>query len=74
MEYKTVEKFLANIKKEFGREDKEIVKIAELKRLKQGGKKIKKFMQEFRRVARDSGYEKRPLVEEFKRDMDEMIH
>ena len=74
MEYKTVEKFLANIKKKFGREDKEIVKIAELKRLKQGGKTIKKFMQEFRRVARDSGYEKRPLVEEFKRDMDEMIH
>ena len=28
---------------------------------------MEKFIQEFKRVARDSGYEGRPLVEEFKR-------
>ena len=30
-------------------------------------------MQEFKRVARGSGYERRPLVEEFKRKMNEII-
>jgi len=34
---------------------------------------MKKFVQEFRRVARKSGYERRPLVEEFKRDMNGVI-
>ena len=33
LEYKTAGEFLANIKKEFGGEDKERSKIAELKRL-----------------------------------------
>ena len=28
---------------------------------------MKEFIQEFRRVARESGYKRRPLVEEFKR-------
>ena len=30
-------------------------------------------MQEFRRAARESGYEKRPLIEEFKREMNGII-
>ena len=33
LEYETVGKFLADIKKKFGREDKELVKVAELKRI-----------------------------------------
>jgi len=33
LEYKTAGEFLANIKKEFGGEDEEGLKIAELKRL-----------------------------------------
>lgn len=34
---------------------------------------MKKFVQEFQGAARDSGYEKRALVEEFKRGMNKMI-
>jgi len=45
---------------------KEIVKVAELKRIEQKGKAIKEFVQ-FRKVIRGSGYEERLLVEEFKR-------
>ena len=30
---------------------------------------MKEFMQEFKRAARESGYEGRPLVEEFKQEM-----
>ena len=33
LEYKTAEEFLADIRKEFGGEDEESVKVAELKRL-----------------------------------------
>ena len=64
---------LAAIKKEFGREKEESVKVAELKRLEQGGRTMEEFVQEFRRVVRGSGYEGRLLIEEFKREMNRMI-
>ena len=73
LEYKNMEEFLANIKKEFGEGDKEEVKIVELKRLEQGNKTIEEFVQEFRRIAKDSEYEERPLVEEFKREINRTI-
>ena len=44
LEYETTGKFLANIKKEFGGGDEETVKVAELKRIEQGGKTMEKFM------------------------------
>jgi len=34
---------------------------------------MKEFIQEFKRAARGSGYEKRLLIEELKRSMNEMI-
>ena len=46
LEYETVGGFLADIRKEF-REDKEVTKVTELKRLEQGGKTMEEFMQEF---------------------------
>ena len=73
LEYKNIGEFLANIRKEFGERDEESVKVARLRRLKQGRKTVKEFMQEFRRAARESRYEKRPLVEEFKREINTMI-
>ena len=66
MEYKIVEEFLADIKKELGRGNKEAVKVAELKRIEQENKTIEKFVQEFRKVARESGYKEKSLIEEFK--------
>ena len=52
LEYKIVGEFLADIKKEFGKENEEMVKVAELKKLEQERKTMKEFMQEFRRVVR----------------------
>ena len=69
MEYETAEEFLMVLKKEFGGGEEELVKVAELRKLEQGGKTMEEFIQEFKRVARGSGYEGRPLVEEFKREM-----
>ena len=64
---------MAAIKKEFGREEEESVKVAELKRLEQGGRTMEEFVQEFKKVARGSGYEGRLLIEEFKREINRII-
>jgi len=73
LEYETVGEFLAEIRKKLRRGDEELVKVAELKRLEQGGKTIEKFVQKSRRAARRSRYERRPLVEELKRGINTMI-
>jgi len=69
VEYETAEEFLTSLKKEFGGGEEESVKAAELRKLEQGGRTMEEFIQEFKRAARGSGYEGRPLVEEFKRGM-----
>ena len=69
VEYESVEEFLTSLKKEFSGGEEESVKAAELRRMEQGGKTMEEFVQEFKRTARESGYEGRLLVEEFKRGM-----
>lgn len=59
MEYAIIGEFLADLKKEFSGEDDET---------------MKEFVQEFRRVARGSGYEGRLLVEEFKKKINVIIY
>ena len=73
LEYEIVGEFLVDIKKEFRGENKEEVKVAELKRLEQGGRTINEFVQEFRRAVRGSRYKGRLLVEEFKQGMNVTI-
>jgi len=67
MEYETVEEFFTSLRKEFGGGEEESVKAAELRKMDQGGRTMEEFVQEFKRAARGSGYEGRPLMEEFKR-------
>ena len=67
VKYETAEEFLMSLKKEFGGEEEEAVKAAELRKLEQEGRMMEEFVQEFKQAARGSGYEGRPLVEEFKR-------
>ena len=73
LEYEIVGEFLVDIKKEFRGENKEEVKVAELKRLEQGERTINEFVQEFRRAVRGSRYKGRLLVEEFKQGMNVTI-
>ena len=73
IEYETAEEFLTTLKKEFGGGKEESVKAAELRKLEQGERTMKEFMQEFKRAARESGYERRLLVEEFKRGINRGI-
>jgi len=73
VEYESVEEFLTSVKKEFGGGEEESIKAVELRRMEQGGKTMEEYVQEFKRTARDSGYEGRPLVEEFKRGINRGI-
>ena len=73
LEFETIREFLAEIKKEFGGEEKESAKAAELRKLEQRGRMIEEFVQEFKRAARESGYEGRLLMEEFKQGINGAI-
>lgn len=73
LEYVTVEEFLADLKKEFGQGNDKTIKVVELKNMEQGNRTMEEFIQKFRRVAKESRYEGKPLVEEFKRRMNQMI-
>jgi len=44
MEYETIEEFLTSIKKEFGSKEEELVKVAELRKLEQGGRTMEEFI------------------------------
>ena len=67
VKFESIEEFFTSLKKEFRGGEEESVKAAELRKLEQGGRTMEEFVQEFKRAARGSGYEGRPLVEEFKR-------
>ena len=69
VEYKSAEEFLTSLKKEFRGGEEKLIKAVELRRMEQGGRTIEEFVQEFKRAARGSRYEGRPLMEEFKREM-----
>jgi len=74
LEYENIEEFLVDIRKEFGERSMQSMKVAELRRLKEGQKTIKEFVQKFRRAARESRYKRRSLVEKFKRGINTIIH
>jgi len=69
VEYESVEEFLTSLRKKFGGGEEESVKVAELRKIEQGGRTIEEFVQEFKRAVRGSGYERRLLIEEFKREI-----
>ena len=73
IEYETVEEFLTVLKKEFSGGEEEAVKVVELRKLEQEGRMMEEFVQEFKRVVRESGYKGRLLVKEFKRGMNRGI-
>jgi len=73
IEFENVGEFLAEIRREFRGGDEESVKVAELKKIEQGGRTMEEFVQDFKRTARGSGYEGCPLIEEFKRGMNGSI-
>ena len=66
LKYEIAGEFLMDLRKDFRGGEKLTVKATELRRLKQGGKTMEEFVQKFRRTARGSKYEGRPLIKKFK--------
>ena len=65
--------FLSDLEGEFSRGDNKMIKVAELKKMKQEEKTIEEFVQEFKQTTRESKYEGRLSVEKFKRGINEVI-
>ena len=73
LEYEIVGEFLMNLKKEFGGDNDETMKVAELKKIKQENRTMEEFIQKFKGVVRGSSYERKLLIEEFRREMNRTI-
>ena len=72
-EVETMEKLFKKMREEFGEFDEESRKADELRLLVQGSRTCDEYVQEFRRAARGSGYERRALIDEFKRALNGTI-
>ena len=72
-EVDTVEKLFTKIRNDFGETSEEERKIEQLRTIEQGGRTCDEYVQEFKKVARGSSYEGRPLIEEFKRGLNRPI-
>jgi len=72
-EVESAEQLFAKIRDDFGETSEEERKIEQLRTIEQGGRTCDEYMQEFKKVARGSGYERRPFIEEFKRGLNGAI-
>ena len=72
-EVESAEQLFTKIKNNFGETLEEERKIEQLRTIEQGGRTCDKYVQEFKKVARGSGYKGRPLIKEFKRGLNGSI-
>ena len=68
-----MQSFCQILKEEFGRDNDKTMKVVELKKVEQKSETMEEFMQEYRRVAKESGYKRRSLIEEFKQGINRVI-
>jgi len=68
-EVESVEQLFTKIKNDFGEISEEKRKIEQLRIIEQEERTYNKYVQEFKKVTRGTGYERRPLIEEFKRGL-----
>jgi len=68
-EVEIVEELFKKMKNEFRETGEEEKKVEQLRTIEQGGRTYDKYVQEFKKIARGSGYERWSLIEEFKRGL-----
>jgi len=73
LEVKTAEQLFSKIRNDFGEISEEERKIEQLRTIEQGGRTCDKYIQEFKKVARRSGYKGQLPIEEFKRGLNRAI-
>jgi len=72
-EVESAEQLFTKIRNDFGETSEEERKIEQLRTIEQGGRICNEYVQEFKKVIRGSGYEGRPLIEEFKQGLNGTI-
>jgi len=73
LEVESTEQLFAKIRDDFRETSEEERKIEQLRTIEQGGRTCDEYVQEFKKIARGSGYEERPLIKEFKRGLNRAI-
>jgi len=69
LEVETVEELFSKIRNKFGKTVEEERKIEQLRTIKQGGRICNEYVQEFKKIARESSYKWQSLIKEFKREL-----
>jgi len=69
----SVEQLFTKIRNDFGETLEEERKIEQLRTIEQGERIYDEYIQKFKKIARGSSYEGRPLIKEFKRGLNGSI-
>ena len=69
----SAEQLFTKIRNDFGETSEEKRKIEQLRTIEQGERTCDEYVQKFKKVTRRSGYEGRPLIEEFKQELNGAI-
>ena len=72
-EIEMVENLFTKIRNKFGKTMETKKKVEQLRTIEQRGRSCDKYVQEFKKIARESSYERRPLIEKFKRGLNRTI-
>ena len=72
-EVELVEQLFTKIRNDFGETSEEEKKIEQLQMIEQGERTYDEYVQDFKKIAKRSGYERRSLIEEFKRGLNGAI-
>jgi len=73
LEVELAKQLFTKIRNNFGETSEEERKIEQLRTIEQGERTYNEYVQEFKKVIRGNGYERRPLIEEFKRGLNGSI-
>jgi len=65
-EVESAEQLFAKIRNDFEEISEEERKIEQLRTIEQGGRTCDEYVQKFKKVTRESSYERRPFIKEFK--------
>ena len=72
-EIEMVENLFTKIRNKFGKTIETKKKVKQLRTIEQRGRSCDKHVQEFKKIARESSYERRSLIEKFKRELNRTI-
>ena len=72
-EIEIVEELFKKMRNKFGEMGEKERKVEQLRTIEQEGRTYDKYVQKFKKIARESRYERQPLIEEFKRGLNREI-